>query len=127
MFQVSGELCLLADVIQRQYLLIRICTGDRADGQDHVELSVTVSVCADVHADVLIGQRPIAAFRQELIRITARNCSILCVELYSGSAAYRLQKDCLIHIQCLQQARCGELLAAGDVIQIPSAWRTRPM
>ena len=87
MFQVSGELCLLADVIQRQYLLIRICTGDRADGQDHVELSVTVSVCADVHADVLIGQRPIAAFRQELIRITARNCSILCVELYSGSAS----------------------------------------
>ena len=72
MFQVSGELCLLADVIQRQYLLIRICTGDRADGQDHMELSVTVSVCADVHADVLIGQRPIAAFRQELIRITAR-------------------------------------------------------
>lgn len=92
MFQVSGELCLLADVIQRQYLLIRICTGDRADGQDHVELSVTVSVCADVHVDVLIGQRPIAAFRQERIRITARNCSILCVELCSGSAAYRLQK-----------------------------------
>ena len=75
MFQVSGELCLLADVIQRQYLLIRICTGDRADGQDHVELSVTVSVCAHAHVDVLIGQRPITAFRQELIRITARNCS----------------------------------------------------
>lgn len=86
MFQVSGELCLLADVIQRQYLLIRICTGDRADGQDHVELSVTVSVCADVHVDVLIGQRPIAAFRQELIRITARNCSILCVELCNLSS-----------------------------------------
>ena len=49
LFQVSGELCLLADVIQRQYLLIRICTGDRADGQDHVELSVTVSVCANAH------------------------------------------------------------------------------
>ncbi len=92
MFQVSGELCLLADVIQRQYLLIRICTGDRADGQDHMEISGAVCVCADAHVDVLGGQRPVAAFRQELIRITARNCSILCVELCSGSAAYRLQK-----------------------------------
>lgn len=85
MFQVSGELCLLADVIQRQYLLIRICTGDRADGQDHVELSVTVSVCADVHVDVLIGQRPIAAFRQELIRITATGTEANTVELTGGN------------------------------------------
>lgn len=53
MFQVSGELCLLADVIQRQYLLIRICTGDRADGQDHVELSVTVSVSLPVSLGVV--------------------------------------------------------------------------
>jgi hypothetical protein len=53
LFQVSGELCLLADVIQRQYLLIRICTGDRADGQDHVELSVTVSVSLPVSLGVV--------------------------------------------------------------------------
>ena len=53
MFQVSGELCLLTDVIQRQYLLIRICTGDRADGQDHVELSVTVSVSLPVSLGVV--------------------------------------------------------------------------
>ena len=53
MFQVSGALCLLADVIQRQYLLIRICTGDRADGQDHVELSVTVSVSLPVSLGVV--------------------------------------------------------------------------
>ncbi len=53
MFQVSGELCLLADVIQRQYLLIRICTGDSADGQDHVELSVTVSVSLPVSLGVV--------------------------------------------------------------------------
>lgn len=53
MFQVSGELCLLADVIQRQYLLIRICTGDGADGQDHVELSVTVSVSLPVSLGVV--------------------------------------------------------------------------
>ena len=53
MFQVSGELSLLADVIQRQYLLIRICTGDRADGQDHVELSVTVSVSLPVSLGVV--------------------------------------------------------------------------
>lgn len=53
MFQVSGELCLLADVIQRQYLLIRICTGDRADGQDHVELSVTVCVSLPVSLGVV--------------------------------------------------------------------------
>ena len=53
MFQVSGELCLLADVIQRQYLLIRICTGDRADGQDHVELSSAVCVSLPVSLGVV--------------------------------------------------------------------------
>ena len=53
MFQVSGELCLLADALQSQYLLIRICTGDRADGQDHVELSVTVSVSLPVSLGVV--------------------------------------------------------------------------
>ncbi len=53
MFQVSGDLCLLADVIQRQYLPIRICTGDRADGQGHVELSVTVSVSLPVSLGVV--------------------------------------------------------------------------
>ena len=53
MFQVSGELCLLADVIQRQYLLIRICTADRADGQGHLELSVPVCVSLPVSLGVV--------------------------------------------------------------------------
>ena len=83
-----------------------------------MELSGTVSVCADVHVDVFIGQRPIAALRQKLIHIAARDSSPLCVECCSGSAACRLQECRFIYIHYLQQVRCGKLLAAGDVIQI---------
>ena len=41
MFQVSGGLCLFADVIQRQHLLVCVRDGDGDDRQSHMELSRT--------------------------------------------------------------------------------------
>lgn len=51
-----------------------------------MELSSAICVCADIHVDVLVGQRPVAAFRQELIEISSRNCSILCVSNVAAAA-----------------------------------------
>ena len=117
-FQVSRGLCLSADAIQGQYLLISLRPGDRANGQYHMEFSSAVCVCSSVHIDVLVRQRPVAALRQKFIGIAARDRTPLCVERCSGSAAYRLQEGRFIHIHYLQQIRCGELLATGDVVQI---------
>ena len=108
----------MADAIQRQHLLIRIRAGDRADRQHHMELPCTIGVCTDVPIDVLVGQRPVAALRQELVGITACNRSVLTVKLCGSGSTHSLQESRFIHMHYLQQIRCGELLAGGDVIQI---------